>query len=84
MPHEELGFLASQVEARAVRRFLDFHGGGDAERGREPLQEIDDRSGGHSASDDSRAAASVLPPPARFIRRSAAGLIVLMFGGPIK
>src|SRR5439155_2662509 len=43
MAHEQLGVVAGDVDPRAVRRLLEIDRGGDAERGRESVQELDDR-----------------------------------------
>jgi hypothetical protein len=48
VPHEQLGVLAGQVEARPIGRFLDVNGRRDPERSGHAVQKIDDGGcGGH-------------------------------------
>src|SRR5207253_850567 len=43
MTHEQLGVVAGDVDARAVRRLLEIDRSGNAERGGKSVQELDDR-----------------------------------------
>ena len=87
MPHEQLGLVALEVQARTVGGVLDRHAGVETERGDDLLEKLDNRLCGVGHRNQlwsfASAAASVFPLPTRFTRRSAAGRTWRTAGGPI-